>query len=90
MRDELHRREVFVSALEAFFRARPATWIRWEEIAAIAGSCAWRTRLSDLRLKRGMTIEWNKSVRASAYRYLPPAIQVARDQVDAVINQRLF
>jgi hypothetical protein len=29
------------------------------ELAAVGGLGGWRTRLSDLRLKRGLCIDWN-------------------------------
>jgi hypothetical protein len=35
--------------LAAFFNARPGEWIDGMELGRIAGSYAWRTRVSDLR-----------------------------------------
>jgi hypothetical protein len=35
--------------LAAYFRARPGCWIDGRELSTIAGSYAWRTRLSELR-----------------------------------------
>lgn len=38
-----------VERLAAFFRAHPGEWIDGRTIATIAGSYAWRTRVSDVR-----------------------------------------
>jgi hypothetical protein len=35
--------------LAEFFRARPGNWIDGRELANVAGTYAWRTRISDLR-----------------------------------------
>jgi hypothetical protein len=66
--------------LEAYFRSRPNEWIDGRELARVAGSYAWRTRVSDIR-KRGMTIENNVqrvpkmtelgTCQVSVYRYVP-------------------
>jgi hypothetical protein len=60
--------------LEAFFRARPNTWIDGKELATVAGGYGWRSRCSDLR-KRGMTVENRQERRngytRSFYRYVP-------------------
>lgn len=42
--------------LEQFFREHEGQWIDGRRLH-IAGSYAWRTRVSDLRLQRRMTIE---------------------------------
>lgn len=42
--------------LEAFFRSKPNVWIDGMQLSKVAGSYAWRSRVSDMRL-RGMTIE---------------------------------
>jgi hypothetical protein len=66
--------------LEAFFKARPHTWIDGKDLAEIAGGYAWRTRVSDLRKQRGMTIlndvvtlkdAHGKTFKISHYRYVP-------------------
>jgi hypothetical protein len=43
--------------LEAYLRARPNQWIDGVTFEPIAGKYGWRTRVSDLRKKRGMVIE---------------------------------
>jgi hypothetical protein len=43
--------------LEAYLKARPNTWIDGRQLAVVAGSYGWRTRCSDLRLKRGLDIQ---------------------------------
>lgn len=43
--------------LEAYFKARPNEWIDGRALETIGGGYAWRTRVSDLRLQRGMVIE---------------------------------
>ncbi len=48
--------------LEQFFRANPGEWVDGKRLERIAGSYAWRTRVSDLRLRRGMVVE-NRLVR---------------------------
>lgn len=68
--------------LEALFRASPNEWIDGRQLETVGGGYAWRTRVSDLRLQRGMTIEnrcrripklLNPSERVtiSEYRYVP-------------------
>lgn len=43
--------------LEEFFRRHPGQWVDGKRLETIAGGYAWRTRVSDLRLMRGMTVE---------------------------------
>jgi hypothetical protein len=66
--------------LAAFFLERPGEWIDGKMLAAIAGGYAWRSRVSDLRTKHGLTIEnrqrrsfYGRGVRyvTSEYRYVP-------------------
>jgi hypothetical protein len=47
--------ESFNDKLEAYFRARQGEWINGMELAKVAGCFAWRTRVSDVRL-RGLAI----------------------------------
>jgi hypothetical protein len=42
--------------LATYFTAYPGEWVDGRELAKIAGSYAWRTRVSNLR-QRGMPIE---------------------------------
>jgi hypothetical protein len=42
--------------LEAFFKDRPNVSVDGKRLAEIAGCYGWRTRVSDLRTKRGMNI----------------------------------
>lgn len=63
-------------AVAALFRARPGEWIDAHQIAAVGGSLAWRSRISDCRLELGMRID-NRQVREkngmchSRYRFVP-------------------
>jgi hypothetical protein len=50
-------RQSFNDRLEAFFREHANEWVNSDRIAEIAGKCAWRTRISNLRTERGLTIE---------------------------------
>lgn len=43
--------------LADYFTDHPHVWIASDALAKIAGRCAWRTRVSNLRRERGMTIE---------------------------------
>lgn len=43
------RGSTLTTKLAAFFALRPNVWIDGRELATIAGSYAWRTRVSDLR-----------------------------------------
>ncbi len=43
--------------LEAFLKAHPNEWLPATAFEPIAGRQAWRTRLSEVRRTRGMTIE---------------------------------
>jgi hypothetical protein len=73
--------------LEAFFRSRPNEWIDGKWLANIAGGYGWRSRCSDLRRQRGMTIENRQQVRRdrltetkwteSYYRYVPEDVTVS-------------
>ena len=53
--------------LAAFFRAHPSQWIDGMQLAAVAGSYAWRSRCSDVRVKFGMVIE-NRQRRVYGHR----------------------
>ena len=73
--------------LEAYFRARPNTWIDGMQLAKVAGSYAWRSRCADLR-RRGMTIEnrqrrmlnaKGKRYTISDYRFVPAVSTQAAD-----------
>jgi hypothetical protein len=41
----------FVDDLDAFFRARVGQWVDGLSISRVAGLYAWRTRVSDVRLR---------------------------------------
>jgi hypothetical protein len=41
----------FTDRLEVFFRDRPDMWIRADALMAVGGKCAWRTRVSEVRLR---------------------------------------
>lgn len=75
---ELNRRASATAAVLALFQSKPGQWLDWTEIAAVGGSCAWRTRIADARkivAKDGGRIE-NRQTRQpnglviSEYRYL--------------------
>ena len=66
--------------LAAYFAARPGQWVDGRELARLAGHYAWRSRVSDVRRKHGLTIEnQQRRVRRadgqtwviSEYRYQP-------------------
>lgn len=58
---------------------RAGSWVNARELMAVGGAFGWRTRLSNLRQRRGMTIEnrWRtvsdgeRRWRESEYRLLP-------------------
>lgn len=70
--------ETLCGRLAAFFKARPLVWVDGRELATVAGSYGWRTRVSDLRRPPyNLTIE-NRQRRAtlwvvSEYRFVPAA-----------------
>ena len=77
--------------LAAYLKARPWQWIDGRDLGRIAGSYAWRTRLSECRTSLGMTIAnyQRRGVSAegrrftlSYYRYEPPAATLL-DLIDA-------
>lgn len=43
--------------LAAYFKSRPNVWIDGRQLAEVGGYAAFRTRVSNLRRQRGMTIE---------------------------------
>lgn len=69
--------------LAAYFRRHPSKWIDGRQLSSVAGGYAWRSRVSDLRLFHGMTIE-NRQRRmtnglgskftVSEYRYVPSEV----------------
>lgn len=67
--------------LQQFFQAHPNEWIDGRKLETVAGAYAWRSRVSDLRLQRGMDIQNRcrripkllvpgESVTISEYRYV--------------------
>ena len=74
MRAELTRRQSLTDAVEAHFRARPYVWHTALDLSDVGGRLGSRTRISECRTKRGMTIEHNgRNGARSAYRFLPQA-----------------
>ena len=72
--------------LAAYFQGRPNEWIDGRTLSNIAGSYAWRTRVSDLRKPPfNMAIENRQDKRkvvgrtfvVSEYRYVPASEQRA-------------
>lgn len=49
MKSEIARRQSNAEKVLALFRARPTTWIDWQEFAELVGVRAYRTRVSDAR-----------------------------------------
>jgi hypothetical protein len=75
-----------VQRLAALFRERPGCWIDGRMLGTVAGSYAWRTRISDLRRAPFlMTIENRQhtvqtedgAITISEYRYVPPTVEQA-------------
>ena len=60
--------------VKALFLSKPAKWISVKQLAAVAGFCAWRSRVSDVRVQFEAddegTIQWNGDRLDSRYRYL--------------------
>jgi hypothetical protein len=79
VKPELERRQTLTDALQSFVVANAGAWLTMRELAEHGGFGGWRTRLSDLRLKRKLHIEWNgKNGSDSRHRYLP-YVPIARD-----------
>ena len=83
---EYARRASRTVAVIDLFTARPHVWIPADVLAQVGGFCAWRTRVSDARVRleteqRG-TVQWNGKVKESAYRYVPAVPVVEPAQVD--------
>jgi len=67
--------------LEAYFKEHENEWIDGRALAEIAGFYGWRSRVSNLRRKRGMVIDNDPHVivkradgstfKRSLYRYVP-------------------
>lgn len=77
-----------VETLAAYFRARPRQWIDGLALAQVAGSYAWRSRLSELRRPPfTMTIENRQYKRdrftVSEYRFVPEEAHAAPPPADA-------
>lgn len=90
-KSEGDRRKNATELVLALFTAYPNEWISWRDVAKVGGVCAWRTRISDARriAKRdGAIIEWNKSVKHSAYRLRPKPL--GRDASVEVTQKALF
>ena len=71
-----------VERVAALFRSRPGEWIDDTTLHTEGGCDAWRTRISDCRLRYGMTID-NRLLHCdwgtrSQYRYRPAAPAQAR------------
>lgn len=68
--------ETFTLRVAELFRSKPNQWISAYELMEVGGSMAWRSRISNARLKYGMAIE-NKvdrepnGVAHSYYRFVP-------------------
>tara|TARA_R110000868_G_scaffold27580_5_gene104450 strand:+ start:305 stop:589 length:285 start_codon:yes stop_codon:yes gene_type:complete len=75
MKDEIDRRASYTTAVLDLFLSRPFAWIDVRTLAEIGGFSGWRTRVSESRQivadRRAGSIQWNKQIKASAYRYVP-------------------
>lgn len=47
----------FLDRVAELFRSKPNEWIDGRVLAQVGGAYAWRTRVSECRRLRGMTIE---------------------------------
>ena len=81
------RRNSLTDAVLDLLQSRARQWVSWSELADVGGSCGWRTRVSQARQrakKESADIEWNGSVKHSAYRWVPqplgPRAEVYRAQ----------
>ena len=71
---ERERRQNCSMKLEALLKSRPGEWIPIRELAAAGGIGGWRTRLSEMGLRKvdPLHLEHNgKNGAASCHRYLP-------------------
>lgn len=75
------KRPSLADRLADYFRQRPGVWVNAFELFEVAGSFAWRSRISDLRRAPfNMVIEndWydvrigERKFRETVYRYQPP------------------
>jgi hypothetical protein len=78
-------KSTFCDAVEALLRSKPGEWFDGREIGTVGGVYAWRSRISELRTKRGLNIE-NRQRRVasrgrvfviSEYRLVEPKAAVA-------------
>jgi len=90
MKAELARRVSLCDRLEAFLKAHPGEWLTMPELRLGCGAESWRTRLSELGKKRGLSIEWNgQNGAASMHRFLPYE-PLGRDPSGPVQQAELF
>ena len=99
---EHERRQTNRDAVAFYFTSHPGEWVDAATLAEVGGNLAWRTRVSEARLKLGMEIQ-NMQARdfnedgslevRSFYRYLPqkpvgPPADQYRPQTLFNINDR--
>lgn len=79
-----------VDRLAAYFTAWPDRWIDARELMGIAGTMAWRTRVSNLRRKRKWVIDnrlrrvkirTGETITISEYKYVPRTEDVRDDDL---------
>lgn len=91
MKAELQRRHSHTLAVLDLLKSQPRQWIDIHAIAAVGGFASWRTRVSEARAiaeaHEHATVEWNGSVKASAYRYRP--LPLGRDAAVPVTQTSL-
>lgn len=65
----------YTKAVAELFRSRPGQWIDGLELARAGGAYAWRSRVSDVRIKLGLVIQNRQrkvgEVTVSEYRFVP-------------------
>jgi hypothetical protein len=74
MKAEIVRRRSLADQVEELFKARPGVWIPLAELARVGGTGGYRTRISELRLRKidPMNIDHNGLNGArSCHRFLP-------------------
>lgn len=79
----MEKQDTRIRRLAAFFRERPNHWVDGRALGDVAGSYAWRTRVSELRRapfcmaieNRQRTVETENGTHVvSEYRYVPRTV----------------
>ena len=75
-------RQTFTDAVASYLKARPNQWVSADDLAAVGGRWAWRTRVSQARREYGMQIDNVVKTRPngskeSLYRYVVTDLSTA-------------